>query len=653
MITKCSNMIDCKINSYNLIDQIPVEYNLIRPIIFLNENCALCNGITNVTFLNFELKVLSENEMNISDYTLSDIIFLYNSGIKIFKIDILYGNYTPCSGNKLDTCNNCKNSKLIDSCKSMQSMITVEHIPFKNIFCALCYSFENPLNFDYFSCDYVKRAGEFLPAAYIYNFLFQVGKRKENIICENNEVFFENEKICRRIIRKTALIELIRPQTCIFKVNITENLNITNVCFDPKLIERLLKELKILFKNQTKCNELKNVEFYLLRNEFFIKEQICNIEIKVNISKKFIKYCTDVRDNLPHHITMNNIKLVVNVVRYLIEDMEKVGELMDGMCPEYIEYDNKLPTLNVNKSIIYENSTYICKDDLKEMDENMEFREKVKKNERNEHYLSIIGLVCLLISELFLLFFLIASQKKKNKFSRANWLQWFLAVSLFLWLLCTIFSPLFRDWKVPCQIVSVSGHFFLLSVILWQSVIAVDMFFNFRSESILPQNWFCTCKIWKIVVSVYSISFILPALGIILHNLHVRGRGKVLYGREDDGNCWIHGFTGQIALIIVPFFTIWSFNCILLGITIFNMNKLIDTSPLKKINKKKEIMIYVKLSVLFGLSWILSLLSSQIAHDVIIFFNIMVNSLQGLWFVIAMYQFKTNKAKTLNTNSSG
>lgn len=649
VVTKCSNMTNCQRRENNFIDQIPVQYKLIRSILFLNKNCALCNGITDVEFLDFKVNLMGENEMNSSDYTISDIILLYKSDIKEFSIKIAFSNFTQCFPGKFGICKDCKNSNIVDYCEKTQAITTIDFHVFKNPFCVNCDPNNSKLNFDLIECRYLHVVEGIIPFSYSYNFMFKLSEYKENTksICEVGEIYVKTEKTCRKVIRKTSLIELIRPQECILNLTIDEIDEFLNVCSNAEILKSIIEEFKLINKG---VHIIEYSNFNILRNETFIKEHRCHLQIKLVTSKKLMKHCSKLTKN--HLIRKFNTTFKIKEETYLNEDGKKIRELMDSMCPEYIEYESKLLTLNSSQSIIYENNTFICKIDLENMSEIIEMKELVKKNKKKSHYLAIIGMVCLVISELFLIFFLIALPRKIKKLSRAHWQQWLLALSLFFWLLCTLLSPILRDWKVPCQIVAVSGHFFFMSVILWQSIIAVNLFFNFRNESIIPQNWFCTCKTWKLAALVYFSSLIFPAIGIVLQQLDIGGKGKVFYGTGENDNCWIYGFTGQIVLMILPFFTIWSFNCILLGMTIFNLSKLIENSPISRIKMKREVMIYVKLALIFGVSWILSLLSSQITHDVIIFFNIMVNSLQGLWLVLAVYQFKTNQSKTATAIST-
>ncbi|CAD5119330.1 unnamed protein product [Dimorphilus gyrociliatus] len=299
-------------------------------------------------------------------------------------------------------------------------------------------------------------------------------------------------------------------------------------------------------------------------------------------------------------------------------------------CDDYVEYIDD-PPFESNRTISIHNVSYACKEDV----EIYEADNKVD-NISKGNYIDVIGIICLSLSVFALLVRLIAPAYCAALRKRANWLQWNLALALFLWLTCLICSPLVSSWLWPCRLIALSGHLSLLATITWQSFIAIDMYLKFRDKTLIDSYKYSNMKLWKIFIAIWLAPCIPVTIALVLETLQLKGKGEAFYGLNNNRNiCWIHGFAGKIILLLIPFFLLWSINSILLTATTFNLHYLLKNSPDHVKKSRKEIIIYTKLSILFGGSWILVLLSSYIRNDIVTLLNIFVNSCQGLWLALA------------------
>lgn len=140
------------------------------------------------------------------------------------------------------------------------------------------------------------------------------------------------------------------------------------------------------------------------------------------------------------------------------------------------------------------------------------------------------------------------------------------------------------------------------------------------------------------------------------------------YGKYDI--CWMNNRIAKIIFFVVPSFTLLIVNAVFFILTFFMIfnNKMKTTNDQSKQNVKLNYILYVRLALMMGLTWLTGVIAFLVRNDVLWFLFDLLNSLQGLFLFIfftctkkvvkqlkeksSTIKFSSSKQATLTTNSS-
>ncbi|RMZ95825.1 G- coupled receptor Mth2 [Brachionus plicatilis] len=204
---------------------------------------------------------------------------------------------------------------------------------------------------------------------------------------------------------------------------------------------------------------------------------------------------------------------------------------------------------------------------------------------------------------------------------------------------------------LPCYIAAVLTHFFHLNFFIWTSLMAFDLFRMFQKFGKINNDD-------QKFLRYYLISVVMPIIGIAL--LHLKNMNKLSYGIK---SCFISNGLDILVFFVVPIATVLFLNLLFLIFSVYYVKKAdilsakyFSQDKLSNMNKKNEksrLLLFAKLFILTGMTWIIGVVSSLMnkKYCVVWYFYIILNSLQGL-FIFCTYGFNHNSKSNIKSNVS-
>ncbi|XP_048751357.2 G-protein coupled receptor Mth2-like [Ostrea edulis] len=213
--------------------------------------------------------------------------------------------------------------------------------------------------------------------------------------------------------------------------------------------------------------------------------------------------------------------------------------------------------------------------------------------------------------------------------------------SLFVAQLLHLVAPFIFEMKNQslCKALSIVTHFAFLAAFFWMNVMSFDIFFTFstgftnlsKTETSSKRMQFYVLYAWLgaviIVGSAASVEYTSDS------------SFKPGYG---DGVCWISNSKGLIVFFLVPIAILLFSNFVFFLISAISIH--MSSKKTSRILKRKntfKLLIYIKLSVVMGLTWCFGFSAAATNSQVLWYLYIFFNTLQG--FFIATFFVCTKK----------
>ncbi|XP_033117738.1 uncharacterized protein LOC117117531 [Anneissia japonica] len=213
-----------------------------------------------------------------------------------------------------------------------------------------------------------------------------------------------------------------------------------------------------------------------------------------------------------------------------------------------------------------------------------------------------------------------------------------ISISLFFALLLTLVQGYFTEWKRFCEIVAAILHYLWLVCFLWMNAMAFEFFRTFRVFRASPRSENSQKKTF---VTYFIYSWGVPAayVGIIVGMTFCECTSlNLMYG--DDSVCWIRDEVASFFVFGIPLAVILLPNLILFVATIRGIHEarrstaiVSDKTQYKQLTE--EMVIYIRISTVMGLSWAFGFLASFIDHVILWYLFTILNSLQGVFIFLA------------------
>ncbi|CAG5130257.1 unnamed protein product [Candidula unifasciata] len=239
----------------------------------------------------------------------------------------------------------------------------------------------------------------------------------------------------------------------------------------------------------------------------------------------------------------------------------------------------------------------------------------------------ISSIICLAISLMtYFLFPVLRSVAGRNNM--------FLCGSLLLAQISLLATSHVQKTGHLCTILAICTHFLWLSMFCWCFTCCFHMFcvFSAKTRSIQPTSKSEMTYLIKQLV-VCSVIPVLIVTGVIATNLTISGGQFLGYG---NSTCFIDSQITLIIALVAPLCLVLLFNFIFFSITVFKIYQVrkLQTREFRK-DDHNNLYIYIKLSSMTGIFWVLSVISEATDNDPLRFISIGLNGLQGVFIFLS------------------
>ncbi|XP_013416485.1 G-protein coupled receptor Mth-like [Lingula anatina] len=318
-----------------------------------------------------------------------------------------------------------------------------------------------------------------------------------------------------------------------------------------------------------------------------------------------------------------------------------------------IEKELLCPHLNYSTFVLFPNGElyinktgqYFTSDDYRRVDENSvlvcvstygnQTEDVVQFNfSAIQTYLSSIGLIissiCLSIH--FVIYMMLPSLR-----NRPGKILLHYVASLFGAQILFLISPRLGSITHACYIFSVLLHFMYLVAFLWMNIMSFDICHTFSNPTQVSSSQRCskTFIIYHFYVWFFAFTIITIAL-VVDFSDDVPITYKPGYGNY--GLCWLTQKYGLLIFFIGPVSAILLANLILFAISAYNITKVSnDTNRIALLNKsseKRNLLLFVKLSVVMGITWITGFVAMATNRSELWFLFIFLNTWLGVFLFL-------------------
>ncbi|KAF8770854.1 G-protein coupled receptor Mth2 like protein [Argiope bruennichi] len=245
---------------------------------------------------------------------------------------------------------------------------------------------------------------------------------------------------------------------------------------------------------------------------------------------------------------------------------------------------------------------------------------------------SWVSLIVLIISIICLILHLTVYGLLEKLRNRPGKILMSLAVSLLCGHLFLLLGPNFRDINWMCYTNGVMIHFGYIAAFSWMSVMAYDIHETFTVTQTNNSKKSKLFQKYSLYAWIFPLSLI--ALSITMdQTLPIKSDFRPKYA---EFICWLNSRKGLLIFFVVPATCLLIANIILFSITAFHIRKVSrQTRMVNNFSDKVRYFLYLKLSVVLGLTWILGLVAGLTRMDAFWYPFIILNGLQGALIFIA------------------
>jgi hypothetical protein len=197
--------------------------------------------------------------------------------------------------------------------------------------------------------------------------------------------------------------------------------------------------------------------------------------------------------------------------------------------------------------------------------------------------------------------------------------------------------------RLACQVAAMVMHYVWLATFFWMNAIAINLTLTFAGRmTAIVSSGNLRRKLLK--YSAYAYGF--PAIVVIIcGSLDKFGDIPIGYGPDlnEEGACWFTKELGLVYTFILPIALLIGTNAVLFTVTsvaIARAKRLGEKAKNGARGSKLEFVLYFKLSLLMGFTWIFGFVGTFTDNAVIWYFFIILNTLQGVFIGLA---FACNK----------
>ncbi|KAK0048640.1 adhesion G-protein coupled receptor D1 [Biomphalaria pfeifferi] len=246
---------------------------------------------------------------------------------------------------------------------------------------------------------------------------------------------------------------------------------------------------------------------------------------------------------------------------------------------------------------------------------------------------NILTLLCFLISMVCLLLTLLTYCMFPVLRTKAGVNNMFLSLSLLLAQVSLMISAYTSALSIPCKLIGIMTHFLWLWNFSWNFICSFNMVRVFTASRGINNQRNMTHGTWKWL----SCSFILPVLvvsAVIIFN-HFTSQGREFgYGNEQ---CYLDSPLLIGLTVATPLFVITLINVSFFLVAVYKIYSVrrLQSDFLPSTAQDFSMTIYIKLSTVTGMFWIVAVLAEFSDNKIFGFIALVLNGFQGLSIFLA------------------
>ena len=669
-------------------------YDITKDIHYVSGYCAVCNGAVNVIPWDVSLKCIRTTRLSLfstdvpnmnkqidevnSTESFNQIRQSTSCSLQLTGLTLMKGR--KCESSVISSCsnNNCENQELIEKCES-STVLEYTYLgsikqPFRNPYCALCsestsYRIEDLgcSSKPCFSCRpgiYPQPNLETFSLTVVFDFDprrgLAIGEHAP-LDCDPGEIYHPEEGVCRAIMCPTGL--KLEGNTCVPDVsaivvtlsgtikntetNDTENVAEKNKeLLHSKLILVFTKTLQANFidANQLHISILFNFDGNILETSITLNcycdyssvVQFSNnsrdMDIDVGFRRRLVK---EVTETVIGYMTSQGVMLSRISTEFVVEKQNASFSAKETECTWLVYESQETELENDNIKIkttgkiygpgafeVLNDSVIVCVTGLTESSKGA-----------IPFALGVVTVVCVGISILCLLI-RISLQFCITIFgTRPGRIHFHLNLALFVGFIFLIVGPFVSDITFGCIFSAVVLYYGFLAAFTWMNVIAVDTWLAFRPSSTFAKSADRDKSLWRHVVISWGFPLVFASIAVGVDYSEAKNTYKPNFGGL---RCW---FTQRIALMIyfgLPIVISIVLNICFYILTALNLRRAFkDRKSRKTQQNEHHFLVYVRLFVLMGFTWIFGFLSAFTDEVAIDFVFVILTSLQGVFLFVS------------------
>ncbi len=210
-----------------------------------------------------------------------------------------------------------------------------------------------------------------------------------------------------------------------------------------------------------------------------------------------------------------------------------------------------------------------------------------------------------------------------------------LSVSLLFGQLLFTLSIYWSSTYIVCFISSILTHFSFLAYFFWMNVMAFDIWHTFSGQIIHQEHRMS--HIFR-NYSIYALS--LPMGVVVTSIALDLVAKTTIRPEYANTFCWINRRSGLIYLFALPVMSIMAVNLVFFALTVKSIRKVSNLSQMARHkrtckNDTTRFLLNVKLAVIMGLTWLSGIIASLTDHTELWYVFTLMNSFQGVWICLA------------------
>ncbi len=209
-----------------------------------------------------------------------------------------------------------------------------------------------------------------------------------------------------------------------------------------------------------------------------------------------------------------------------------------------------------------------------------------------------------------------------------------MSASLLLAQLLFLFGVGQTDVEPVCRVIAGVLHYSFLAAFYWMNIMSCDIWRTFSKQEVMSPT-----RKWRNFLFYSLYGWLSPALIVVLsitvnNSPNVNPAYRVAYAED---LCWINNRNALLVFFGIPIAVILLTNILFYCLTLRSLIEINKTTRVvhEKDENKQRYFLYIKLSVVMGLTWIFGFLATLTETEFLWYIFIILNSLQGAFICLS------------------